>query len=135
MAKAGPAKARKQSVDERIEWWLGMVSAAVTLALISYLLLEALTGSGSGPVLQVTRGHVQQAADLYVLSVTVKNEGDDTASEVLVEGRLGAGDATEVSSVVLDYVPPGPGVAAALVFQRDPDTAGLVLAIRGYRYP
>jgi uncharacterized protein (TIGR02588 family) len=121
--------------DERIEWWLGIASAVVTLALIGYLLVEGLTGSGSGPILSVMLGPVRQAADDYVLQVNVRNEGDQTASEVVVEGRLGAGNGAEVSAVTLDYVPPGPGTPAALVFSRDPHAEAVVLTIKGYRYP
>jgi uncharacterized protein (TIGR02588 family) len=121
--------------DERIEWWLGIACAIATLALIGYLLVEAMSGGGSGAVLGAVQGPVHKAGDRYVLEVEVRNEGDETASQVTVEGRLGTGDDTEISSVVLDYVPPGPGTPAALVFDRDPAAETVVLRIRSYRYP
>ncbi len=135
MAKDAPTKAKTTSPDERIEWWIGIACGVVTLALIGFLLFEALTGLGGGPALRVVQAQVVPGPDHYVLEVLVTNEGEETAAQVLVEGRLGAGDSTEVSSVVIDYVPPGPGVSAALVFERDPRVGEVVLAVRGYRYP
>jgi uncharacterized protein (TIGR02588 family) len=135
MAKDAPTKAKATSPDERIEWWIGIACGILTLALIGFLLFEALTGIGDGPSLRVVQGPVLEGPDHYVLEVQVTNEGEETAAEVVVEGRLGAGDGTEVSSVVIDYVPPGPGVSAALVFERDPRAGEVVLRVRGYRYP
>jgi uncharacterized protein (TIGR02588 family) len=135
MAKAGATKAKTRSAEQRIEWWIGIASGVVTLALIGYLLFEAITGSGDGPLLRVVRGPVLDGQGHYVLQLRVSNEGDETASDVLVEGRLGTGEGSEVSSILIDYVPPGPGVPAALVFERDPRSEQLVLAVRGYRYP
>ena len=51
--------------------------------------------------------------------------------EVVVEGRLGE----ETATVTIDYVPPGPGVKAALLFSHDPAGAEIDVAIRGYTRP
>jgi uncharacterized protein (TIGR02588 family) len=137
--KSEKHEARKKDAgaeaDERIEWWIGIASAAATLALIGYLLFEALTGTGNGPLLSVVQREVREVADRYILELEVRNEGDETATEVVVEGRLGTGEDLEVSSVTLDYVPPGPGTPAALIFDREPVVDAVVLSIRGYRYP
>jgi uncharacterized protein (TIGR02588 family) len=69
----------------------------------------------------VTRGAVRTHDDAFYLGVTVRNEGDATAAEVTLEGRIGA----EVASTTFDFVPGGSEASAVLIFRRDPQEAAI----------
>lgn len=135
MARSTSAKSRGMAPSQRAEWLIGAACGAVTLALISILLFEAIAGAREAPELRIVPQPARQVADHYVIDLRVVNDGRVTAADVVIEGQLGAGSETEVSSVTLDYVPPGPGVRAALVFGTDPAGTQLVLTVRGYTRP
>lgn len=135
MARAPKKKAAAQSPGDRTEWAIGIASGAVTLAVMAYLVFEAVVSSGGVPSLRVEQRLVRQVASYYVVDVTVANDGGATATDVVVEGRLGPAETAEVATVTVDYVPPGPGVPAILVFSRDPAGEDLGLSIKGYTRP
>ena len=114
-----------------VEWAIGIACAVLVMALLGLLLYEAISGTGEGPQLSVRQGAVSRAGDHFVLDLQVLNHGEATASDVVVEGRLGE----ETATVTIDYVPPGPGVKAALLFSHDPAGAEIDVAIRGYTRP
>jgi len=136
MAKA-PARDRHKGdkADQRIEWVVGTVAAVLTLGIIGFLAFEALSSQAGFPLLAVERTDIVRTPNYHLVQVMVVNRGHATAADVVVEGRLGAGEAAENATVTVDFVPPGPGVKAALVFETDPASAELVLSVKGYTRP
>jgi uncharacterized protein (TIGR02588 family) len=92
----------------------------VSLA-ISLLLLSAVVA----PRFQVERGRARNEAGQFYLDITVTNEGDATGAQVAVEGKLGAGDAEEISMTTFDFIPGRSRVGGVLIFSGDPAEASV----------
>ncbi|WP_127752312.1 hypothetical protein [Devosia sp. 1566] len=118
-----------------IEWILAALSALVILGLASFLLVEALTKTGSHPELTLRLDAVRQTSDGFVADVTVLNLGHATAAEVGIEGTVGSGQDAVSGSVTLDYAPAQSQSPVALVFDRPVTPETLALRVLGYRDP
>ena len=110
-----------------LEWTVAALSAAMVLALVGFLLHDALTRSPSPPDLDVRSDSVVSVGAGYLVAVTVSNGGGRTAASVQLRGELLQGDSVlETSEAVLDYVPVGAHRHAGLQFELDPEAPTLV---------
>lgn len=112
------------------EWIIGAASALGVVALIGYLAFTALAESDGPPVFEPTVDRIFAAGGVWHARVTLRNSGDSTAADVVLEGTAGDGEASEIT---FDYVPAGSTRQGALLFDAEP--SGLELAVRSYTDP
>jgi uncharacterized protein (TIGR02588 family) len=121
---------------ERIEWIIGGVSAAVVVAMIGFILYQALAVAVLRPELSVVAEGVVPTAGGFMVEFRAVNGGDATAAAVKVEGRLSSGERTvEAREVTLDYVPRRSEQKGGLIFRNDPRQYRLEMDAQGYMEP
>lgn len=136
---AGGGEKHEATVLERI---VGLAGAAIVLAVIGFMLHEAIWGERSPPDLEVELVRVVPSGDDYLAEIRVENRGGDTAAAVTVTGRLvppgvpGASQPeAERATAMIDYVPPASEVRAGLFFDTRPTADTLQLSADGYVRP
>lgn len=127
---------KRRSGGTAVEWSVAALSAVMVLALVGFLLHDALTRSPTPPDLDVRSDSVVSVSAGYLLALTVSNRGGRTAASVQLHGELLAGDSVlESSDAVLDYVPVGAQRNAGLQFERDPEAHAVRVRVTGYEEP
>lgn len=127
---------RRRGGGTVLEWTVAALSAAMVLALVGFLLHDALTRSPSPPDLDVRSDSVVSVGAGHLVAVTVSNGGGRTAASVQLRGELLQGDSVlETSEAVLDYVPVGAHRHAGLQFERDPEVHVVRVRVVGYEEP
>jgi uncharacterized protein (TIGR02588 family) len=114
--------------------WVSLGIALVLLAgVVGAVVALWLSPNDDPPRFRVEPGAVQRVGDRYQLPVRVRNAGDQTASEVTVEGRVPGGPAEEVAHTTFDFVPGRSTVEGTLIFSRPPEHA--TVAITSFQKP
>lgn len=99
MSRAAAASGRK------VEWLVGLVSAAIVAAMLAYLGYQALAGTGGTPAIELSIGEPRAVDDAEQIDVTVRNLGSATAAGVTIRATDSAGGPSK--SIEFDYVPAG----------------------------
>lgn len=119
--------------------WEGIaaaVSTVLVLAVVSYLLYDAVARPQTPPAVTVQADTVLKAGGQWLVEFSARNQGHATAAGVTVEGALlEGGRAVETSAVVLDYVPGESVRRGGLFFRADPRAYRLELRAHGYQQP
>ena len=111
-----------------LQWLMAAVGAVVTLTAVGIVVWEALQPP-SPPALSARIVAIQSTAAGHVATVLVRNDGDDTAAAVDIEGVLG----DQTATATLDYVPAHGHARAYLRFDGDPRAA--TVAVKGWSAP
>lgn len=123
-------------VRSRWEWVAAAVSTLLVLAVVGYLLYDAVARPRTPPSLRVAADTVLQADGLWLVRFRAANHGHQTAAAVTVEGELTRADSSvETSEAVLDYVPGRSERYGGLFFRHDPRAYRLELRALGYQEP
>jgi uncharacterized protein (TIGR02588 family) len=123
-------------VKSRWEWVAAAVSTALVLAVVGYLLYDAVARPQTPPSVQVRADTVLQADGLWLVRFRATNHGHQTAAGLKVEGELMRADSSvETSEAVLDYVPGRSVRHGGLFFRHDPRAYRLELRALGYQEP
>lgn len=119
----------------RIEWLLAAMSALLVLALLGFLVLDAVTRPDTGPsfALQVVSAKV--VGEATYVDVTVRNLGAQAAADVVVQGQSGEDSEPNAAEAILDYAPPGSDAHVTLVFDQLVQAGSVQLRISGFREP
>lgn len=113
-----------------LEWIVAGLGFALVLVALGLILMQGLSGESSPPDLSVERGEARASPNGWVVEVTVRNHGDETAAGVQVRGESG----TETAEAELDYVPAHGEAKASLHFEQAP-TADPTVSVAGWREP
>jgi uncharacterized protein (TIGR02588 family) len=143
---AAVAKRAEASTDEPhrpsgqetplLEWIVGGLGAALVGGAIAFLVYHALARDQTPPDIRVQAERVLDLEHGYLVQFRAFNHGNSAAAEVGIEGELAGPDGdTEVSEVVLDYLPPHSDREGGLVFSRDPRAGQLSLRAKGHASP
>lgn len=137
MASNKKGKEPKDKGTSLLEWVSGVLGLLITLALLGFIVAEAVrTSPHTPPLLEVTPTAIAAANGVYVVEVRVANSSGQTAAAVSIEGTLEQGGATvETSSATLSYVPGNSTRKAGLIFTRDPRHFQLRTRATGYEEP
>ena len=118
------------------QWVIGVFSSILVLALLGFLVYEALTGNGQPPLITVSVDQVLVVPGGYQVRVSARNAGAETAKALHIEGTLKQDTTTiETSTATIDYVPADATRRAGLFFTRDPRRHTLELRPVGYDTP
>lgn len=112
------------------EWIIGAASALGVLALVGYLAVTALAETDGPPVFEPKVNEIFASQGVWHARVTLRNSGDKTAADVVLEGAAGDGGTSEIT---FDYVPAGSTRTGALLFETEP--SDLKLSVRSYTDP
>jgi uncharacterized protein (TIGR02588 family) len=137
-AKAPTDEPHRTSDQETplLEWIVGGLGAALVGGTIAFLVYHALARDQTPPDIRVVAERVLDLQHGYLVQFRAFNQGNSAAAEVGIEGELAGRDGdTEVSEVVLDYLPPHSDREGGLVFSRDPRAGQLSLRAKGHARP
>lgn len=120
-----------------LEWSVFAVGLVLISVLIGYLVYDAVTLGNDPPVINVELGTVEMQDSRYLVPVTLRNLGDETAAEVAVEVLLMNGDQeVEAAEFTTDFLPRRSTRKGWVTFQTDPATVETIEThVLGYRIP
>ena len=122
----------------RISAWEWAAAAVATVMVISMVVTLLLAGrrEQTPPRFAVTIESVAASGPDFLVQFSIRNEGQKTAAQVIVEGQLERGETLpETSSVTFDYVPGGSVRRGGVLFRHDPRSGQLTLRPLGFREP
>jgi uncharacterized protein (TIGR02588 family) len=118
------------------EWGVAFLGLALVLAVTGFMVDQAVTGDDSAPQVTVHTEAILPLNPGYLVQIRAVNQGETTAAQVIVEGRLtGENERVEMSETVLDYVPSHSFRKGGLFFSQDPRKYPLQLRAKGYAEP
>ena len=120
-----------------LEWIAAIAGAAITLALLGFVLFKAVTATPADPAAVTLRATgVFSTSGGYVVEIEAHNRTDSTAAGLRIQGVLRSGGGElETSDTTLSYVPGRSTRRGALIFTRDPRRHALELRATGYEKP
>ncbi|HET9755448.1 MAG TPA: hypothetical protein VFP66_03015 [Candidatus Limnocylindrales bacterium] len=106
-----------------LEWAILVVSVAVVVALVGYLLVSGFVTGGPAMIrLEVTAAEVADGQDDgWLVPLTVRNEGGKAAVSIVVEGTAIVAGAEESSELTVDLLAAGSEVELVLGFSAQPE--------------
>jgi uncharacterized protein (TIGR02588 family) len=130
----GPAG--EDSAKKRLEAIAAAIGAVIALATLGVIVWDGVAKQGGHARIRVEAGDVEPYPGGYIVAVTARNEGDETAAAVTVLGEIRSGDdVLETSEITFDYVPSRSGRRGGMFFSRDPAAFELELRAVGYSDP
>lgn len=114
---------------------LGVVSAAIVLALAGFLVVKALGNNGGAPEVSVEVVRISEAGGGWLVELEATNNGEAPASDVEIEGRLEGPEGAESGSIAFDQLPSRSSRRGGIWFTENPRTRRLSLRAVGYRVP
>lgn len=127
---------RKKADTPALEWIAGGIGLLLVLALLGVIGREALAGeSDQLPAIEVRVMRVEPVSSGFVVEFEAANRTGGTAAAVEIGGELEAGDETETSGAVLDYVPAHGRVKGGMFFTHDPRRYKLEIRALGFQTP
>lgn len=121
---------RKKQPIPPAEWVVAALGLVLTAGLLAFLLWSAVDGPRRPPDIAVVVDSVVRLESGWLTFVTAKNDGDETAADVTLEGVIGGDE--QRSTAVLDYLPPRSSRTAVLMFSSDP-AGRLAVRATGFR--
>lgn len=121
----------------RWEWLTAALGLVLVVGAIGFLGWEAATGRHEPPSIEVAVDSVSRlTGGGHLLHFTARNEGDEAAAGVVIEGELTAGGPEPMrSQATLDYLPGRSERSGGLFFDADPASGTLRLRALGYAVP
>jgi uncharacterized protein (TIGR02588 family) len=134
--KGGESGQGEKTGPTTTQWVVGIGSTLLVLALLAFVVYEAISGTDSPPVVVVRVERVLPVPGGYVVEVGAYNEGGTTASALQIEGTLKQDTVTvETSTATIQYVPAETEREAGLFFTKDPLQYKLEVRPLGYDRP
>ena len=119
----------------KLEWAVFAASLALIGAVAAILVHQYVTGSHSPPSITITSGDAIETNGRFALPLEVRNGGDTTAEDVILEVTLSWAGGQERGEATLPYVPYRSHRRVWVTFSRDPRNGQLSSRIVGYREP
>jgi uncharacterized protein (TIGR02588 family) len=117
------------------EWVIAAVAAVMVVTMVVTLFLAG-RREQTPPRFAVTIESIAASGPDFLVRFSIRNDGRETAAQVMVEGALDRGEASpETSSVTFDYVPGGSVRRGGVLFRHDPRSGQLTLRPLGFREP
>lgn len=114
--------------------WVSLVVSLLLLAVVVGIVVKLwASATDEPPRFKIETGAARNEAGLVYLPFTLTNDGDQTAAEVTVEGKIVAGGTEEISSTTFDFIPGHARQEGVLVFSADPASAQV--RVTSYQQP
>lgn len=122
-------KTKRKEEKNLLEYLVFFCSVGLILALLTYLTYTTITESKTAPLLEVSFVPYPQGNLPYLQKVNVKNTGNVTAEDVIIEMVLQKdGEKIESSQVEIMFVSGQTSVEAWVNFTHDPESADTLFA-------
>ncbi len=109
--------------------WVSLVISLLLLAVVVGVVVKLWLSETQEPArFKIEIGAARNDGGQFYLPFVLTNEGDQTAAEVTVEGRIGDAGNEETSTTTFDFIPGHARQEGVLVFSGDPATAQLRVA-------
>lgn len=120
-----------------LEWIAAAVGLVLTLTMLGFIGRQVPEPArDEPPALQVRVERISEAAQAWVVEVTVENLSPTTAAAVQIEGALQDGEQVIATSQgSFDYVPGHSSRRGGLLFEQDPRGFELTVRALGYADP
>ena len=120
-----------------LEWTVFAVSLALVLGVMGYLVFSSVQLGEGPPDLEAEPGQIiHLETGKFLVPVTVRNHGDQTAADVTVEVTLLRGEEeVETAQVTLPLVPYNSERQGVVSFSEDPREGQLEARVLGYLLP
>ena len=118
------------------EWLTLAISTALVLAVVGLVVYLSVTGGVRPPTFAATplAEEIRHEGETYYLPVTVTNEGDLTAADVVVVAELTTGaDPPETAEFTIDFLAGGETAEATVAFTADPTAGDLTVGVASFR--
>lgn len=121
-------KGGKAAPRTRAEW-VSLVISLLLLAVVVGIVIKLWVSETQEPArFKIEVGAARNDVGQYHLPFTLTNEGDQTAAEVTVEGKIEGAGNEETSSTTFDFIPGHARQEGVLIFSGDPAAAQLRVA-------
>jgi uncharacterized protein (TIGR02588 family) len=129
---------KKRRVEKNwLEWVVFGVGTLLVAGALGFLVYDGATSAGDAPpALTVVLGTPEQKGEHFVVPVTVRNDGGQTAEGVTIEVTLERdGAEAERGEFAVAFLPRGGKREGFVTFSTDPRSARLVPRVLGYEKP
>jgi len=127
---------RSAQGTSEIEWLAAGVGAALFAAMIGYMIVVGLKEAEGVPSVRISTEAPVRHGDTFLVRFDARNEGNQTASGLVVRATLFQGETEiETSEVTIDYLPTDSTRSGGFFFKHDPQAYSLELAPVGYLDP
>ncbi|MGI8668718.1 MAG: hypothetical protein ACR2J3_02595 [Aridibacter sp.] len=133
--KEKDTKKKNKTLAERtsfFEWTVAAVGLILVMFSIGFVSYEAIYSKDTPPNLAVKNTSTKKLTDGYLVEFTVKNTGERTAANVIIEGKLSNG---ETKTITMDYVAAKSEQKGGLFFKENPQANNLEINTIGYVNP
>lgn len=133
--KKKDSKEKNKILAERtsfFEWTVAAVGLILVLFTLGFVTYEAFYSKDTPPNLVVKSTSTKKLTEGYLIEFTVKNTGERTAANVIIEGKLSNG---ETKTITMDYVAAKSEQSGGLFFKADPRANNLEINTIGYVNP
>lgn len=127
--------------DEKLsiaEWSTLAVSAAILVGIVGLITWLAFRGDELPPtiIVEASIQDTRQDESGYYVPITIRNDGDVTVADAIIQGELDTGSGQPQSAeVTVSFLAAHEEVAATLVFRDDPSTGELTTGVTSFREP
>jgi uncharacterized protein (TIGR02588 family) len=122
--------------DNALEWAVAGISSLIVVAMIGFLVLEALDAAESRPLPVAEVADIAPIQGGYRVEINAMNNGGTTAASVRFRATLERGGQTvETAEVTFDFLPAQSSREGAVIFANDPDLHDLVIQAESYTAP
>jgi uncharacterized protein (TIGR02588 family) len=129
---------KKSKVQKNwLEWVVFGVGTLLVAGTLGFLVYDGATSGGDAPpALTVVTGTPEQKGEQFIVPVTVRNDGGQTAGGVTIEVTLERdGAEPERGEFAVAFLPRDGKREGFVTFRTDPRTARLVPRVLGYEKP
>lgn len=135
-SNAEESSSRKAQGTSVVEWLAAGIGAVLFAVMIGYMIVVGLKEAEGVPTVRISAEAPVRQGDTFLVRFEARNEGNQTASGLVVRATLSQGETEiETSEVTIDYLPTGSTRSGGFFFKHDPQAYSLELAPVGYLDP
>lgn len=136
MTRDNPGKATDPIRPHWVEWVTGLAATTIVLAMIGWMVFEAMTSDDRPPELAVQILTIDPLPSGWRVMIEVRNSGDQAAAAVEIKGSLLNGaTAIEEAGMTFDYIAAGSTSRGGLLFVNNPSLHQLQVVPSGFTEP
>lgn len=119
-----------------LEWTVFAAALAIVAGCVALLVMMMLRTKDAPPELVVTVGRAERVSSGFRIPVQVRNDGDETAEQVLIDVTLeSAGEEMDRAELTIAFVPRRSVRHGFVVFGRDPQCCKITARATGFEVP
>ncbi len=119
-----------------LEWIVAGIGLILVVGAIGFMLYQAVSSTSAPPVIEIKVESAVANKTGYLVVFEARNTGEQTASNVAIEGEIKNGDeSVEKSGVAMDYIPSHSVRKGGLYFTKNPQPFDLQVRAEGYEKP